>query len=89
MQEGFDREFYRSRWQRVLPLGPDGIQPYVRAGHGACQAGAGATLRRLGAMLAAMTPGAITAWGRARTASLLGATAIARGPRSLAGPGPR
>ena len=26
----FEQEFYRSTWQRVLPAGPDGIQPYVR-----------------------------------------------------------
>ena len=29
MDDRFDREFYRSGWQRVLPLGPHGIQPYV------------------------------------------------------------
>jgi hypothetical protein len=26
----FEQEFYRSTWRRVLPLGPHGIQPYVR-----------------------------------------------------------
>lgn len=31
MDDRFDREFYKSEWQRVLPLGPNGIQPYVRA----------------------------------------------------------
>ena len=30
MDDRFDREFYRSMWQRVLPVGPHGIQPYVR-----------------------------------------------------------
>ena len=35
MDEGFDREFYRCRWRLVLPVGPDGIQPYVRATRGA------------------------------------------------------
>ena len=28
MHDRFDQEFYRPRWQRVLPVGPDGIQPY-------------------------------------------------------------
>jgi hypothetical protein len=32
MDHGFENEFYRSRWHRVLPVGPDGIQPYVRTG---------------------------------------------------------
>jgi hypothetical protein len=53
MHEGFDREFYRPRWQHVLPLGPLDIQPYVRAGRSARSAGAGPVLRRLGATLAA------------------------------------
>jgi hypothetical protein len=30
MYDRFDQEFYRSTWQRVLPAGPHGIQPYVR-----------------------------------------------------------
>jgi hypothetical protein len=30
MDDRFDQEFYRSAWQRVLPAGPHGIQPYVR-----------------------------------------------------------
>ena len=30
MDEGFESEFYRSPWQRVLPVGPHGIQPYVQ-----------------------------------------------------------
>ena len=30
MDDRFDPEFYRSQWQRVLPVGPYGIQPYVR-----------------------------------------------------------
>jgi hypothetical protein len=62
MHEGFDREFYRPRWQHVLPLGPLGIQPYVRAGRSARSAGAGPVLRRLGATLAALTPSALAPW---------------------------
>jgi hypothetical protein len=30
MDDRFDQEFYQSAWQRVLPAGPYGIQPYVR-----------------------------------------------------------
>jgi hypothetical protein len=30
MDHRFEEEFYRSAWQRVLPAGPYGIQPYVR-----------------------------------------------------------
>jgi hypothetical protein len=30
MDDRFDQEFYRSEWQRVLPAGPYGVQPYVR-----------------------------------------------------------
>jgi hypothetical protein len=30
MDDRFDQEFYKSEWQRALPLGPHGIQPYVR-----------------------------------------------------------
>jgi hypothetical protein len=30
MGNRFEQEFYRSTWQRVLPAGPYGIQPYVR-----------------------------------------------------------
>ena len=29
MDDRFDQEFYRSAWQRVLPVGPHGIQPYL------------------------------------------------------------
>jgi hypothetical protein len=33
MDDRFDQEFYRSRWQRVLAAGPDGNQPYVHTAH--------------------------------------------------------
>jgi hypothetical protein len=59
MNEGFDREFYRSRWQRVLPVGPYGVQPYVRTGRSSDAAAAGSVLRRLGAIFAKLTPSAI------------------------------
>jgi hypothetical protein len=59
MNEGFDREFYRSRWQRVLPVGPYGVQPYVRAGRGSGAAAVSAVLRRLGAIFATLIAGAI------------------------------
>ena len=64
MKEDFDREFYRSRWQRVLPLGPDGIQPYVRGRRGSGRLGAGSALRRLRAMFTGMVAGAIAWWRR-------------------------
>jgi hypothetical protein len=31
MDDRFEKEFYKSSWQRVLPVGPDGMQPLVRA----------------------------------------------------------
>jgi hypothetical protein len=64
MNEGFDREFYRSRWQRVLPVGPYGVQPYVRVKRGSGRTGAGSALRRLRAMFAGMMAGAIASWRR-------------------------
>jgi hypothetical protein len=30
MADRFEQEFYKSPWRRVLPVGPLGIQPYVR-----------------------------------------------------------
>jgi hypothetical protein len=32
MTDRFDAEFYRNSWHRVLPLAPDGIQPFVWSG---------------------------------------------------------
>ena len=59
MDDRFDQEFYKSEWQRALPLGPHGIQPYVRTSR---------TLRspdlgRLVAIVGTMAQGAI-AFGR-------------------------
>lgn len=54
MDDRFEEEFYKSPWHRVLPLGPHGIQPYVRAG----RPGWGAELKyRLAAMLRALAQG--------------------------------
>jgi hypothetical protein len=33
MADRFDEEFYKSPWHHVLPVGPYGIQPYVRHSH--------------------------------------------------------
>jgi hypothetical protein len=59
MDRGFDREFYRTEWRRVLPLGPDGIQPYVRASRISRRPGLQAALGRLIATLGAMARGVI------------------------------
>jgi hypothetical protein len=67
MNEGFDREFYRSRWQRVLPVGPCGVQPCVRPSRGSDLAAAGSVLRRLWAIVARLMPSALALWRRART----------------------
>jgi hypothetical protein len=56
MNDRFEKEFYRSSWQRVLPVGPDGIQPLVRTGRPARR-------HRLAAMLRSLTKG-LSAFGR-------------------------
>ena len=65
MDEGFDREFYRCRWRRVLPVGPDGIQPYVRATRGAGSSASRSVLRRLLAIFAGAMPRPASPLGRA------------------------
>ena len=79
MDDRFEQEFYRSPWRRVLPVGPDGIQPYVRTGRGLGRV-AGRRYR-LGAMLRALAQGlrdvreglgafgAFGRWGAAGSAS--------------------
>jgi hypothetical protein len=47
MVEGFDLVFYHCRWRLVLPVGPDGIQPYVRAARGASSSASRSALRYL------------------------------------------
>jgi hypothetical protein len=49
MDDRFDQEFYRSGWQRVLPAGPYGIQPYVRT-----SGAAAGVIWRLGAVASAL-----------------------------------
>lgn len=55
MDDRFEQEFYRSPWHRVLPVGPGGIQPYVRPGR---RSGRVAGLQhRLAGMLRALAQG--------------------------------
>jgi hypothetical protein len=63
VDDRFDQEFYRSGWQRVLPLGPDGIQPYARASGTSPLPGLQADLRSLLATLGGMAQG-VVAFGR-------------------------
>jgi hypothetical protein len=57
MDDRFDQEFYQSAWQRVLPAGPHGIQPYVRTARRA--RGLPTGRQGLIGLLAAITRGAI------------------------------
>lgn len=67
MHDRFDQEFYRSERQRTLPLGPHGIQPYVRTSRTSRLPDPG----RLVAILDAMAQGAI-AFGRWMAVSMPG-----------------
>lgn len=71
MDRGFDQEFYRSEWRRVLPLGPDGIQPYVRTSLTSRRGGLQAALARLIATWGAMVQGVI-AVGRFAASGIAG-----------------
>ena len=77
MDDSFDQEFYRSEWQRVLPLGPDGIQPYVRGSRAGRLPGMLPDLDRL-----------IAAWGTAAQRVIafarFAATSVAKRPMLLA-----
>ena len=66
MDDRFDREFYRSQWQRVLPVGPHGIQPYVQTSRRA--RGLPTGRQGLIGLLAAVSPRRhrARAWGRER-----------------------
>lgn len=81
MNHGFDQEFYSTEWRRVLPLGPDGIQPYIRTSRTSRRPGREAALGRLIATWGAMAQGMI-AFGR------FAATGMARRPMPVAA-GPR
>lgn len=59
MDDRFEQEFYRSPWQRVLPVGPDGIQPYIRTARSSRLSSASPALRRPSAMLAGLARGMI------------------------------
>jgi len=59
MTERFEQEFYPDSWRRVLPLGPDGLQTYVRPAHGR----GAADLRRLARSMGRAF-GRIAAFGR-------------------------
>jgi hypothetical protein len=72
MNEGFDREFYRSRWQHVLPVGPYGVQPYVRTTRDSGSAAAGSALRPVGAIFARLTPRALALWRQGAKGGRLG-----------------
>ena len=68
MDDRFDPEFYRSPWQRVLPVGPYGIQPYVRIGRSSGSLAAAAALHRLLGIVAGWAASAIVSWRRAAIA---------------------
>jgi hypothetical protein len=77
VDDHFDQEFYRSGWQRVLPLGPDGIQPYVRASGTSPFPGLQADRRSLLATLGGMAQG-VVAFGRFAAQSI----SLDRAPRA-------
>jgi hypothetical protein len=77
MDDRFDREFYKSEWQRVLPLGPDGLQPYVRPSRRQRLPGPHADLGRWIAILG-MVAQRVIAFGR------LAVRAMAERPASAA-----
>jgi hypothetical protein len=76
MDGRFDQEFYRSEWQRVLPLGPDGIQPYVRTSGTSRSLDPG----RLVAIQGTTAQGAI-AFARQTAIGILSRLPLAIGPR--------
>jgi hypothetical protein len=85
MNDRFDQEFYTSEWRRVLPLGPDGIQPYVRASHASRLPGAQSDMGRLIATLGTVAHRVI-AFGRLaaeRPVRMASAAGAQRRQRSL------
>ena len=77
MADRFEQEFYSSEWRRVLPLGPDGVQPYVRTSRTSRRLGLQPALGGLIATLGAMAQG-VVAFGRSA------AVGIARWPMPVA-----
>jgi hypothetical protein len=77
VDDRFDQEFYRSGWQRVLPLGPDGIQPYVRTSGTSPLPGLEADLRSLVATVGGIAQG-VVAFGRVTAQSI----SLGRAPRA-------
>ena len=57
MNDRFEQEFYKSPWRRVLPVGPDGMQPFVRTARPAPRHGLAAMLRSLAQGLSAVGRG--------------------------------
>jgi hypothetical protein len=83
MIERFEQEFYKDPWHRVLPLGPGGIQPYVRPDHG--RPGA-ADLWRLGASIGRAL-GLIAAFGRGAVMGMARRAALGSGVARQHAPG--
>lgn len=63
MNSRFDQEFYKSEWQRVLPLGPHGVEPYIQTSRISRPGDLRRDLRSVSAMLRAVTQGML-AFGR-------------------------
>jgi hypothetical protein len=82
MADRFDREFYSSEWRRVLPLGPDGIQPYVRTSLTSRRGGLQAALDRLIATLGATAQGVIACGRSAAIGIARRPILVAAGPRA-------
>ena len=74
----FEQEFYRTSWQRVLPLGPHGIEPYLRTARARCRTD---DRRRVTARLGTLVRD-LSALGRRAAIALTGRFAVpAAAPR--------
>jgi hypothetical protein len=82
MDSRFDQNFYKSEWQRVLPLGPHGIAPYVHTSRRS-RPSARSCLRHLVALLGAVTP-RVLAFGRVAASGIVGASGAAGSPAGCA-----
>jgi hypothetical protein len=54
MTDRFEQEFYKSPWRRVLPVGPHGIQPYVRPARERGEPAGALALRRMAPIVGPM-----------------------------------